>query len=179
MLIPLTRVPGIIARTFVEGLAPSLATQCAHLPARRSHPIPGLPQIFGLYGMRNTRDVVGPTVLRYVISRDFSSNATTTLSTDQAGAASTSEVEPDSGSDDLSITEKLIAQRDMSYTLTQRGERYILSVLCGNSMYYELHIPLTSEEISKALADTAFLDDFSGKVQYSPSKYLPRSITPP
>lgn len=38
------------------------------LTASSTHSIPALSAVFGLYGMTNTKKLIGPTVLRYVIS---------------------------------------------------------------------------------------------------------------
>ena len=89
-----------------------------------------------------------------------------------------SEVVAGSGSGPSDRRETVIAFRDMTYTLTQKGEFYICSVLCGNSMYYVLDIALTEAEMLKVRSDPTFLDDFAGKVQNAPDQYCSRAIKP-
>jgi len=107
MLIPVTRVPAIIARTYIGSLAPTSSSLCAHLPAlpkfekyiqpqtvSGADPMPPAARLFRtyqsqfparptfaspfltgmlrLYGMRNTTEFIGPTILRYVMVRNFS-----------------------------------------------------------------------------------------------------------
>ena len=103
MLILNTRAPSIMIRSFLGSLAPSATSLCLHLPEPRNAintargtapilpafnksstarlPAPGShsesstvsPRILGLFGLRNTEKIVGPSALWYVMSRDFSS----------------------------------------------------------------------------------------------------------
>jgi hypothetical protein len=147
-------------------------TYQASFPARPSYSGPVIPKVFGLYGMRNTREIIGSTVLRYVIGRDFSSS--TNSKTADSGVKS--EVVAQSGSGQAGVSEKLIAEKESLYVLTQRGEFYILSVLCGTWGYFDYDTALTDDEISKALADTAFVEQLARKIQSDPFQYRYRKI---
>ncbi len=201
-MIPLTRASGNIDRAFANCLAPSVAALRSHLPASdklyrsiavpdtdrsfspakissaaqssfqvgSARSIPATSRIFGLYGLTNTRKIIGPTVLRYVISRDFSGTRT------DSEAAGKSEVAATSDSGECVAGEKIISKGDFSYVFTLRGEFYILSVLCWNVGYYSLDFALMDYEVSKALSDPAYLEEFARKVRNAPDQYMFRVI---
>ena len=107
MLIPVTRTPSFIARTFVNKLAPPVTSLCSHFPATRkldkfdapktspdtdpnhsryktstvkpAASSAAYPRISGLFGLRNTEKLIGPSVLRYVMSRNFSGTCATKI----------------------------------------------------------------------------------------------------
>ena len=70
---------------------------------------------------------------------------------------------------------KVIDQKSWSWTLYQRNDEYILSVLCGSVAMYGREIVLNANETAEYLLHE--IDEIAKRVTYEPSKYRSRKIS--
>lgn len=70
---------------------------------------------------------------------------------------------------------KVIDQESWSWTLYQRNDEYILSVLCGSVAMYGREIVLNANETAEYLKYG--IDEIAKRVTYEPSKYKFRQIS--
>lgn len=71
---------------------------------------------------------------------------------------------------------KKIRQKAWMYTLYESDGSYILSVVCGGVAMYELNIPLSPDEASKAVSDEAFVETLAKNIASNPHQYAPKSV---
>jgi hypothetical protein len=70
-----------------------------------------------------------------------------------------------------------LAEKRWTYTLYRSDHSYVLSVVCGSVGLFELNIPLSDADGTKALEDKGFLEQLVAEIADDPKKYSSQSIS--
>ncbi|HEY5761510.1 MAG TPA: hypothetical protein VIU34_37070 [Steroidobacter sp.] len=72
---------------------------------------------------------------------------------------------------------KVIAEETWSWMLLNKGDDFLLSVLCGSVGLFELHIRLNEAEKSQYLLhDVSYISNLAEEVRLHPAAFSPRHI---
>lgn len=73
------------------------------------------------------------------------------------------------------MTAEILASKPWEYVLYRTAHGHVLTVACGGTAMYELHIPLTAAEETSVLGNPAGLEALAAAVRADPHAWTARS----